>query len=506
MRIDRRQFVQAGGAGAAVLAAGCNYLPNVNVELFGRHVPDPPKPPYRVPTTLKIDLVSHALNRMTFGPRPWDYHRVSGLGEDEEERHYNFVEEQLAYEKIDDPAGHNAARKYETLSLPIGELFEYQEKLLLRELSEATLMRAVYSERQLYEVMVQFWSDHFNIDPSKGDCKWLKVADDRDVIRKHALGTFPELLAASAKSPAMLWYLDGRVNRKRKDDEKPNENYARELLELHSLGVNSGYTQKDVMEAARCLTGWTIQETGRSKMGIGRIEFKPYLHDYGEKVVLGRKVEGYSKKLPYDEQKKRGEAELDRVLKIISLHEFTANYIATKLCRRFIADEPPQTAVKKVAEWFVNSGGDIRQTLRSLFHTSEFKNTRGNKLKRPFNFIVSALRTTGAQTDGGKRITDYLIRMGHAPFQYPTPDGYPEEANPWLGTLLWRWNFALSLERGEIKGTRVDAGKLRNSFETKRHAAAAVLGRAPSSEEVAELKHSESRIALLLASPGFQMC
>ena len=506
MKFDRRQFVQAGGASAAVLAAGCNYVPEVNLELFGRHVPGPPKPPFRVPTKLKADLVSHSLNRLTFGPRPWDYHLAHELGEDEDERHYNFVERQLAFEKIDDPAGYNAVRRYETLSLPVGELFEYQEKLLLRELTEATLMRAIYSERQLYEVMVQFWSDHFNIDSSKGDCKWLKVADDRDVIRKHALGTFPELLAASAKSPAMLWYLDGRVNRKRNDNEKPNENYARELLELHSLGVNSGYTQKDVMEVARCLTGWTIRETGRSRMGIGTIEFEPYLHDKGDKVVLGRKIEGHSENLPYDEQKRRGEAELDQILKIISLHEYTANYIATKLCRRFIADDPPEAAVKKVAEWFVNSDGDIRQTLRSLFHTDEFKNTRGNKLKRPFNFIVSALRATNAVTDGSERVTDYLLRMGHAPFQYPTPDGYPEEANPWLGTLLWRWNFARSLERGEIKGTRVDAGKLRDSFETRRHAAAAVLGRTPNTDEVAELKSSESQVALLLASPGFQMC
>ena len=504
MKIDRRKFVQSGALASAAIGAGCNQLPSI--ELFGRHVPDSPKGPYLSPTKRSIDLVSHALNRLTFGARPWDYQRVKQLGESEDEAFYAFVEEQLDHESIDDPAGHNAARQFETLSLPIGELFEYQEKLLLRELTQATLLRAIYSERQLYEVMVQFWTDHFNIDPSKGDCKWLKIADDRDVVRKHALGNFPDLLKASARSPAMLWYLDGRVNRKQRADEKPNENYARELLELHTLGVNSGYTQEDVMEVARCLTGWTIQETGRSRFAIGSIEFKPHLHDRGDKVVLGQKIEGFSKDLAWDEQKRRGSAELDRVLEIIALHEHTANYIATKLCRRFISDEPPASAVATVAEWFRETDGDIRQTLRSLFHTDEFKAARGGKLKRPFNFVVSALRATNAKTDGGKRVTDYLMRMGHSPFQYPTPDGYPEEAGPWLGTLLWRWNFAVRLASGQLHGTKVDVESLRRSFETKRHAAAALFGRTPERSEIEELRDSDEPLALALASPGFQMC
>lgn len=504
MKIDRRKFVQSGGVATAALASGCNKLPSI--ELFGRQVPEPPKPPYGVPVRRSIDLVSHALNRLTFGPRPWDYHRVSRLGEDVEESFYAFVEEQLAFEEIDDPAGHNVFRRFETLALPVGELFEYQERLLLRELTQATLLRAVYSERQLHEVMVQFWTDHFNIDSSKGDCKWLKVADDREVIRRHALGNFTALLDASARSPAMLWYLDGRMNRKRNAVEKPNENYARELLELHTLGVNSGYTQEDVMEVARCLTGWTIRETGRSRMGIGQIEFKPHLHDRGDKVVLGRKITGFSEDLAWDEQKRRGEDELAQVLKIIALHDDTARFIATKLCRRFIADEPPEAAVATVAKWFQEADGDIRQTLRSLFHTPEFKATRGNKFKRPFNYLVSALRVTDAETDGNRQVTDYLVRMGHSPYQYPTPDGYPEEANPWFGTLLWRWNFAVKLAEGKLGGTKVDSQGLRGKFETKRHALAALLGRTPSQPEIAELKQSGNPLALTLASPGFQMC
>src|SRR5207302_4720804 len=161
--------------------------------------------------------------------------------------------------------------------------------------------------RQLYEVMVRFWSDHFNIDPSKGDCKWLKAADDRDVVRAHALGRFSDLLRASALSPAMLWYLDGRVNRRARPDEKPNENYARELLELHTLGVHGGYTQRDVMEVARCLTGWTVRGTKQAKFGLGTVEFSVRLHDNGEKTVLGQRIAPGG-----------GERDIDRVLEIVA--------------------------------------------------------------------------------------------------------------------------------------------------------------------------------------------
>jgi uncharacterized protein (DUF1800 family) len=504
VKIDRRKFIQTGSAATLTATVGCDQA--LQFVQFGRAVPAPPEPPFLAPSEKDIDLVSHGLNRLTFGPRPWDYQRARSLGKTTEEALDAFVEEQLLADKIDDPAGENAIRRLETLSLSTGELFEYQEDLLLDELTQGTLLRAVLSERQLYEVMVQFWSDHFNIDPSKGDCKWLKTADDREVIRKHALGNFPEMLRASAQSPAMLWYLDGRVNRSRNDEEKPNENYARELLELHSLGVEGGYTQQDVMEVARCLTGWTIRESRRSKFGIGTIEFKPHLHDRGDKLVLGQTVKGFSEKLNWDEQRRRGQAELESVLEIIALHPSTARYLATKLCRRFIADEPPAEAIEAVAKTFHDSDGYIPAMLRTLFRTPEFRQTRGNKFKRPFNFVVSALRAAHAETDGGRRITDYLVRMGHAPFQYPTPDGYPEEANPWLGTLLWRWNFAVALSEGRLKGTRVDVAKLRSSFATKLDGAAHLLGRRLDKQEAAAAKAVDNPLALLLSSPGFQMC
>lgn len=509
MSFNRREFIQTTGATALLAGTGCNHVPEA--LRFGRRVPDPPAGPYQVTKSDRTDLITHALNRLTFGARPWDYQRVSGLAAGEAAAFEKFVEEQLRPEAIDDPAGDNAARRFETLQLPPGELFEYQEELLQRELTEATILRAVSSERQLFEVMVQFWSDHFNIDPSKGDCKWLKTADDRDVIRQHALGRFPELLRASALSPAMLWYLDGRVNRRSDEGDKPNENYARELLELHTLGVNSGYTQRDVMEVARCLTGWTIHETRRSRFGLGEIEFKPGRHDRGAKEVLGERIAAIPDGLSRDEQTRRGEAELTRVLELLAGHAWTAKHLATKLCRRFIADEPPALAVTRVAQAFSDSRGDIRTTLRALFQLPEFQQTRGNKLKRPFHYVVSALRATNARADSARELDEYLVRMGHAPFQYPTPDGYPEEAGPWLGTLLWRWNFAQALCEGEVgrvqPALRAETLEQRETFAAGvDDAAAFLLGRRPAETELATIRASGQPLTLLLASPDFQMC
>ncbi len=508
MNFTRRHFIQAGSTASLVaVATGCNKLEVPEALLPGRRAAAPPDGPYTTPAGKDIDLVSHALNRLTFGARPWDYQRVRQLGATEEAAFAAFLDQQLAPEKIDDPNGENAIRRFEVLNEPLGELFEYQEKHLLDALVRATVLRAVFSERQLYEVMVNFWSDHFNIDPSKGDAKWLKVADDRDVIRAHALGKFPAMLRASALSPAMLWYLDGRVNKKANDADKPNENYARELMELHTLGVHGGYTQKDVMEVARCLTGWTVQETHRSKLNLGSVEFKPFQHDRGEKVVLGTVIPAIPKKANAAEIERLGRAELDTVLGIIGRHPATAKFIATKLCQHFIADEPPATAVSTVAEKFIASGGDIPATLRALFATDAFLTTRGNKLKRPFQYIVSTLRATHATTDAGRAIQDYLLRMGHAPFHYPTPDGYPEKAAPWLGTLLWRWNFAVALTKNQLDNeTKLDVDKLNASFKTEEGLMAHLLGRAPTDDEVAASKDSGAPLALLLASPSFQKC
>lgn len=505
MNLSRRKFLKVGGSSAALLATvGCDQLPHE----FSAFYRSPNRGgPFQPPTAADIDAVTHVLNRTAFGPRPGDHARVSKLGPRPEEAAAAYLEQQLHPEKIDDGAAEDTVRRFETLNVPLGELFEYQEALLQNELMRGTLARAVWSERQLYEVMVQFWSDHFNIDPSKGDGKWLKVADDREVIRKHALGKFSEMLRASALSPAMLWYLDGRVNRRANAAERPNENYARELLELHTLGVHGGYTQKDVMEVARCLTGWTVRSKDQKPyFQIGKVEFKLAQHDCGSKEVLGQKISAIPADLGKNQREELGKRELDRVLEIVIQHPATARHLSRKLCQRFIADEPPISAMATVASAFTRTGGDLRATLRALFATDEFRQQRGNKFKRPFNYLVSALRTTGANTDAGLELIAYLQRMGHAPFNYPTPDGYPEPAAPWMGTLLWRWNFALALSENQISGTKIDFEAFRKNSGGDAGLMAQLLGRRPTAEEKQAYQDSGAGLALMLSAPAFQRC
>ncbi len=477
---SRRQFLLLTGAGLA--AAGCDQ-----VERF-TGLADDPLAPFRPPTGAELDDVSHLLNRTTFGPRPGDHARVTAMGA------AAWLDEHLSPDSISDRQTDRLTARYEALrSEPLGELMEFDEKDLLDQMIREKILRATHSKRQLLEVMVDFWSDHFNIDPSKGDSKWLKPADDRLVIRRHALGKFSDLVRASALSPSMLWYLDGRVNQKKHPADHPNENYGRELLELHTLGVHGGYTQQDVMEAARTLTGWTVRERSKSRYGVGVVEFNAKLHDDGPKTILGQTLPAGG-----------GEKDIERLIDLVAHHPATASYLATKLCRRFIADEPPEAAVKSVAATFLSSKGDIPATLRALFATPEFLAAKGGRIKRPFHFIVSALRACSATTDAGKPLQDYLHRMGHAPFHYPTPDGYPEEPQPWMATLLWRWRFALRFAGGKINGTNCPKDALAKAAGSPEKLHAHLLGRMPNDEEVAALKTADSPIALLLAAPAFQ--
>ena len=446
----------------------------------------------------QIDPVAHALNRWTYGPGPGDYARVAALGTEA------FLEEQLAPEKIDDGLCDRAISRFsECWWEPLGEAYEEDSESLPPVLRRVAILRAVYSQRQLFEVMCEFWSDHFNIDPGKGDCRYTKIADDREVIRTHAFGNFRELLRASALSPAMLWYLDGRANVKRTPEEKPNENYARELMELHTLGVHGGYTQHDVMEVARCLTGWTILAkkddgfSGKFRSPLkdrAKVVFRKEAHDNGAKQVLGQDIPGGL-----------GEGDLDRVVEIVAAHASTARFMATKLCVRFIADEPPPAAVEAVAGAFARSQGDIKTTLRTLFATPEFQASAGGKFKRPFHFVVSALRATNAQTDADRGVMSYLEKMGQVPFRYPTPDGYPARAQHWYATLLWRWKFALALANNHIQGTQIARKELQTAFGGDAALAATVLNRQPGVEESDALSKSGDALALLLASPAFQM-
>jgi uncharacterized protein (DUF1800 family) len=262
--------------------------------------------------------------------------------------------------------------------------------------------------------------------------------DDRETIRPHALGRFRDLLWASAHSPAMLVYLDNQANRK----SAPNENYARELLELHTLGVDGGYAQRDVMELARCLSGWTV----KAHFWRGSFTFDEESHDPGVKTVLGMRL------LP------EGQREAERVLELLATHPSTAQLLATKLARRFISDKPPPPLVERAAAAFARTDGDIRTVLGTLL--LDGLEGAGPKLKRPVGFVASALRLLNAETDGDAGVQDFLAHMGQPYFGWPTPDGYPDESEAWLGSLMPRWQFALELARGGIDGTRINLGEV----------------------------------------------
>jgi len=486
--ISRRRLVELGGALAAASALGCD---EVSPQLGGLLSSEDGT--FAPPSSDTVDLVAHVVGRLSFGLRPGDYSRVRSLAATAERAVEQHVAAQLSPERIDDGTAEARLVRHAELEESVAGLYEYKEQLLLASLTTAALLRARYSERQLHAVMVDFWTDHFNIDSSKGDCRWLKAADDRDVIRRHALGSFPEMLRASALSPAMLWYLDGRVNRYGALGDRPNENYARELLELHTLGVHGGYTQHDVMEVARALSGWTVRSRREVVFGLGKVEFHPEWHDDGEKRVLGRVIPAGL-----------GARDLDAVIDLVSLHPSTARHLATKLCRRFIADDPPGAVVDRVASAFIASRGNVASTLGTLFATPEFAQARRTKLKRPFHFVVSALRATDARTDGGQALHEMLRRMGHAPYQYPTPDGYPDDEMSWLGTLLWRWNFAAALVENRIDGTHVDSDTLRRAFGSDERLRAHLLGRAATKGEREILATAPDSLALVIASPAFQ--
>ncbi len=408
----------------------------------------------------------------------------------------------------------------------------YREKGLLQpqritvELQSSRILRAVYSERQLQESLVDFWTNHFNVFAGKGADRWLLVAYDRDTIRPNSLGKFKDLLTATAQSPAMLFYLDNfqsvspnagqnraragmgggaderrpRVKRlggqlaadqiegggaamqtggmgqprrrqQQQQQQRPaqprrqrrgiNENYARELMELHTLGVDGGYTQKDVQEVARCFTGWTIFDArGLGALSgltnaerAGTFNFNPRLHDDGEKVVLGHKIPAGG-----------GVNDGHMVLDILSRHPATAKFVATKLARRFVADNPSPALVERVAKAFTKSDGDIRETLRALIASPEFNSPEAYraKIKTPFELAASAVRALGGDTNGGPGLHQWIARMGEPLYMYQAPTGYPDTAEHWVntGALLERINFALTLVSNRIPGTRVNLSRV----------------------------------------------
>lgn len=435
--------------------------------------------------------VRHVLSRLTFGARPGDVERVTKIGVEA------FIREQLDPGSIDDSALNKRLEKLPTLSLSTPVLAEQYNPpkptptptpppgtatppptlegsptptpkptpppknpgMVVTELQRAKLLRAVYSERQLNEVLVDFWLNHFSIYINKDADRWMMTSFDRDSVRPHAMGNFRDLLGSVARSPAMLYYLDNWQSSLVRDypatKDKParrsggiNENYARELMELHTLGVEGGYSQTDVQEVARCFTGWTVRKPNQE----GIFFYNPAMHDNGEKTVLGVRIASGG-----------GIADGEKVLDILSKHPATARFISTKLARRFLGDDPPPAAVARAAKVFLATDGSITETVRSLITSKEFSSPAvyQAKVKTPFEYVAATLRATAAETDANRPVLDWISRMGQPVFGRVTPDGYPDKASEWLSSndLLARLNFAGALMLNNIKGTTVKVGE-----------------------------------------------
>lgn len=496
MTISRRELLHlAATMGLAVPLLGCERVISSVEESMGEGIPGR----IAVAESPEIDPAFHLLSRAAFGPRPGDFEQLRLQGTDA------WLNEQLQPENIDDRACDLRARRFEEMELDPGSCYEFKQSVLRVDLARHELLRAIYSKRQLLEVMVEFWSDHLNISIDKGDCIFLKPSDEKVVVRKHALGKFRDLIAASAISPAMLVYLDGKDNKKQGTHGIPNENYARELLELHTLGVHGGYTQQDVFELARCLTGWRVDDGWKR----GTAYFDPALHDNGEKLLLGHRIPSGG-----------GSRDLDVVLDIVCGHPSTAEHIATKLVARFLGTPSP-SLVSRTAGDFKSTRGDIKSMLKTILSSDEFYRSRGAKLKRPFRYVVSCLRSLGADTYAHPPLVEYLTRMGQPPFQHPTPDGYSEKSSAWVGTLLWRWNFAFALASNTVPSVKIDLEHLRSSLsltgaDSIERLFSYLIGRSPKHSELEPLKkyvatfgfidqcRRSELLGLILSSPAFQ--
>ncbi len=383
------------------------------------------------------------------------------------------------------------------------------------ELQQAKLLRAAYSERQLEEVMTDFWFNHFNVFLNKGADRYMVTSYERDVIRPHVFGKFEDLLVATAKSPAMMFYLDNwqsvgpnslqaqrqgnlpapanaaagapmrppmrraGMGRRRgfwatifgtqpKKRQAPataagvpakiplqrraglNENYGRELMELHTLGVDGGYTQQDVTEVAKVFTGWTLRQPRQG----GDFDFNPRMHETGTKLVLGHEI------------KENGENEGREVLHLLAHHPATAHFIARKLAMRFVSDTPSKALVERLARAYQETDGDIRQVLRALFHSPEFwaQDAYRAKVKTPLEFVASAIRATGADVTNAQPFVGTLNQMGMPLYQMQPPTGYSMKAESWVNSaaLLARMNFALRLSSGRMPGTTFDPQRVLN--------------------------------------------
>lgn len=432
--LNRRQFLGAVGAGVGVAGCAANSsLP----DLF---------PPGMDPGSTSIesgDLASAVensslrstaeqrlpsdtktllLDRITYGTRPADITEINNLG------YTAYLERQLNPNLIDD--WQMAARLTPFTSLAASATtISGMSWDTANELGAAALLRAIYSKRQLFEKMVEFWSDHFNIHQFATTAWYHKTVDDREVIRMHALGRFRDLLQASARSPAMLTYLNGNENRV----GHPNENYAREVMELHTVGVNAGYIQRDVQEMARAMTGWTV---GASGPNFNLFEFRPEFHDNGPKQIMGLSLPAGG-----------GISDGEQALNYLAAHPATARNIVGKLVAFFVSEDRPQALVDQATARFTITGGDIKATLRVILKESAIIQATP-KVKRPFHMIAEIARKSSATVPATTQLVQIPAVMGHQPFTWSTPDGFPQRSDYWAPGLLSRWNVITLLAGG----------------------------------------------------------
>jgi len=482
---------------AALVTAACSApmaRPTSDVERS--RITLPPSP------LTEEQRIAHVLNRLGYGPRPGDLARVKQMGL------AVYIDRQLDPAGIPDDAADRAAGWYPTLGMSSRELAhqyplpdqqvlakvrsgemtpeevaraippERRPYRITAEVASAKLARAVQSERQLQEVMVDFWFNHFNVFALKGGVRWTLPAYESEALRPYALGRFRDLLMATARHPAMLFYLDNWMstraefvvpagpNKGRKMGL--NENYARELMELHTLGVDGGYTQRDVIEVARCFTGWSIDGPYRG----GDFVFRPFAHDGGEKWVLGRPIRAGG-----------GESDGRQVIDILARHPATARFIATKLARRFVSDDPPAPLVDRVASSFLRSDGDIRAVLATIFSSPEFfaADAYRVKIKKPLELVASAVRSLGGEIappaapsgpvpGGGFGLARRVASLGEPLYESVPPTGHPDVAEAWVnsGALIARMNFALALAHNRIPGVRVELDRVLGGVDRRR--------------------------------------
>lgn len=439
----------------------------------------------------------HVLNRLGYGPSPGDVARVEAMGVE------RYIEEQLHPESI--PVPENLSSRLEaleTLKMNPGRLFQLygpgknpeavkaaHQKLMMQAL-QARLLRAMESPRQLQETMVEFWFNHFNVFSGKGlDYLWVGVYEE-DAIRPNALGKFRDLLGATAKHPAMLFYLDNWLNTAPGSPgakgrfEGLNENYAREIMELHTLGVEGGYTQQDVVSLARILTGWGL---GKTENGFS---FDPRRHDFQDKVFLGQTIRG------------EGKQEVEEALDILAKSPATARHIGYELAQYFVSDRPDPALVEKLADRFLETDGDIREVLRSLFQSRQFRDPKnfGNKFKSPYRYVVSAVRTSGIRVENYKPLIGMLWGLGEPLYGCQTPNGYQDTLSAWLNAdaMMRRLSFATALGTGHLPiaspVTAPDPSLL---------AGEQMLS--PATENAVRDAPEQLRAALILGSPEFMM-